>query len=58
VRDFEPRLTSLCLRPYDDGRFIVRVNGETVYDKERTDRFPHYEQDIKPRLAGKSAPQI
>ena len=51
VDDFEPQLSSLLLRPFDDGRFIVRLNGTSIYDKERTGKFPKYEGDIKPRLA-------
>lgn len=51
VDDFEFDLTALTVRPYDDGRFIVRVNGHTLYDKERTGKFPKYTDDIKPRLA-------
>lgn len=48
-------MTSLLLRPFDDGRFIVRVNGEPIYDKERTGKFPKYEDDIKPKLASRAA---
>lgn len=51
IRDFEYDLTSLCLRPFDDGRFKVLVNGSTVYDKDRTGKFPRYDQDIKPQLS-------
>ena len=51
VRDFEQALTSVVIRPYDDGRFVVRANGKTVYDKENTGRFPKYDEDIKPKLA-------
>jgi predicted Rdx family selenoprotein len=51
VRDFEPDLTSLTLRPYDDGRFVVLLNGKPIYDKDRTGRFPQYDNDIKPKLS-------
>ncbi|MGH8192202.1 MAG: Rdx family protein [Rhodanobacteraceae bacterium] len=51
IRDFEPQLSSLSLRPFDDGRFVVRVDGRTIYDLDRSGRFPKYEQDIKPKLA-------
>lgn len=51
MRNFEQRLSSLCLRPFDDGRFIVLLNGTPIYDKERTGRFPNFEQDIKPKLS-------
>jgi len=50
MRDHEERLTALTIRPFDDGRFIVIKDGTTVYDKDRTGRFPKYEQDIKPAL--------
>jgi predicted Rdx family selenoprotein len=51
VRDFEPDLTSIVIRPYDDGRFLVRVDGQQIYDKERAGTFPKYEDDIKPKLS-------
>jgi predicted Rdx family selenoprotein len=50
VRDFEPDLVSLTLRPFDDGRFILFRNGSVLYDKEKTGKFPKYEQDVKPKL--------
>lgn len=50
VRDYEPELTSLTVRPFDDGRFLVRVNGQTIYDKDRTGKFPKYSDDIAGRL--------
>ncbi len=50
MRDHEERLTVLTIRPFDDGRFIVIKNGTTMYDKDRTGKFPKYEQDIKPAL--------
>jgi predicted Rdx family selenoprotein len=50
VRDFEPDLDSLMLRPFDDGRFKVFLNGVILYDHERTGKFPKYDQDIKPKL--------
>jgi predicted Rdx family selenoprotein len=53
VRDFEPDLSSLTLRPFDDGRFVVRVNGSVVFDMERTGRFPKYPEEIKPKLEGR-----
>jgi len=40
----------MVIRPYDDGRFLVRVDGQQIYDKERTGTFPKYEDDIKPKL--------
>ena len=49
-----PDLASLTLRPFDDGRFIVFVDRDRVFDKERTGRFPKYEEDIKPILARKA----
>jgi selT/selW/selH-like putative selenoprotein len=50
IRDFEPDIESVTLRPYDDGRFIVFRDGASVFDKERTNRFPDYADDIKPKL--------
>jgi predicted Rdx family selenoprotein len=50
IEEFEFDLTALTLRPYDDGRFILRVNGDTVYDKERTGKFPKYSDDIREKL--------
>jgi predicted Rdx family selenoprotein len=50
-RDFEPDLSSFTLRPFDDGRFIVKVNGQALYDKERTGKFPKYADDIKDKLS-------
>jgi predicted Rdx family selenoprotein len=50
VRDFEPDLDSLTLRPFDDGRFILFRNGSVLYDKEKTGKFPKYEQDVRPKL--------
>lgn len=51
VRDFESDLTSLTLRPFDDGRFILLRDGATLYDKDRTGKFPKYADDIKPKLS-------
>jgi len=50
MRDFEPDLDSLTLRPFDDGRFIVYRNGKVLFDKEKSGKFPKYDQDIKPKL--------
>jgi len=52
VDDFEFDLSSLTLRPFDDGRFLLKVNGQVLYDKERTGKFPKYADDIKDKLAG------
>ncbi|GAC1322077.1 MAG: hypothetical protein NVS2B16_13410 [Chloroflexota bacterium] len=51
VQDFEPDLTSLILRPFDDGRFIVTIGAERVFDREKTGKFPNYDEEIKPALA-------
>lgn len=51
VQDFEEDLSSLTVRPFDDGRYVVRLNGSTIYDMARTGAFPKYQQDIKPKLA-------
>ena len=51
MQDFEPSIASLVIRPYDDGRFLVLLGGKTIYDKDRTGRFPKYDGDIKPRLS-------
>ena len=50
VRDFESDLTSLVLRPFDDGRFTVRAGGKSIFDKHETGRFPDYERDVKAQL--------
>ena len=50
IRDHEERLTSLTIRPFDDGRFMVIKDGTTVYDKDWTGKFPKYEQDVNPAL--------
>jgi predicted Rdx family selenoprotein len=50
-RDYELDLASFTMRPFDDGRFVVIVNGETLYDKERTGKFPKYADDIKEQLS-------
>jgi predicted Rdx family selenoprotein len=54
VRDFEPELSFLFVRMFDDGRFVVLLNGATLYDKNRAGRFPSYADDIKPGLASKA----
>lgn len=51
VRDYEEELSVLTVRPFDDGRFLIRLNGHTLYDLERTGKFPKYDADIKPKLA-------
>jgi len=51
VRDFEPELSSLSIKPFDDGRFVILLNGKKIYDKDRTGRFPNYDNDIKPKLS-------
>jgi predicted Rdx family selenoprotein len=51
VDDFEPDLSSILIKPYDDGRFIVRSDGKQLYDMDRTGKFPNYEKDIKPKLS-------
>lgn len=54
VRDFEEKLSVLTIRPFDDGRFLIRVDGEILYDMDRTGRFPKYTDDIKPKLSAHS----
>jgi predicted Rdx family selenoprotein len=51
IQDFELHISSIVIRPYDDGRFLVLLGGQTIYDKDRTGRFPKYDVDIKPRLS-------
>lgn len=51
VRDHEEELSVLTIRPFDDGRFLVRLDGKTIYDMDRTGKFPKYDTDIKPKLA-------
>jgi predicted Rdx family selenoprotein len=53
VEDFESDLSSLLIRPFDDGRFIVRADGRQIYDKDQTGKFPKYETDIKPKLSSR-----
>lgn len=50
VRDFEGSLSALMVRPFDDGRFTVRLNGKPIFQKQEAGRFPSYDQDIKPQL--------
>lgn len=50
VRDHEEELSVLTIRPFDDGRLVVRVNGQTIYDLDRAGKFPKYDADIKPKL--------
>ena len=54
VRDYEAGLSALCIRPFDDGRFIVLVNGEPIFDRRQTGGFPQYAGEIRPRLAALS----
>lgn len=49
-RDQEEALSSVTIRPFDDGRFLIRLNGQTIYDKDRTGKFPKYDSDIKSKL--------
>jgi predicted Rdx family selenoprotein len=53
VRDFEGDLSSLTLLPFDDGRFLVKADGRTIFDKDRTGSFPKYLEEIKPKLASR-----
>jgi predicted Rdx family selenoprotein len=54
VRDFELDLASIVIRPFDDGRFVVKLDDERIFDKERTGKFPKYEDEIKPRLEARA----
>jgi predicted Rdx family selenoprotein len=51
IEDFEFAISSLTLRMHDDGRFVAFADGNVLYDKERTGKFPEYATDIKPKLA-------
>ena len=53
-RDFEEELASLTITPYDDGRFVILLDGKTIYDKDRTGKFPNYDADLKPKLSSQS----
>ena len=50
INEYEPDLDALTIRMFDDGRFKVFVDGQVIFDKDRTGSFPDYETEIKPRL--------
>uniref|UniRef100_A0A831T839 SelT/SelW/SelH family protein n=1 Tax=Thermorudis peleae TaxID=1382356 RepID=A0A831T839_9BACT len=47
---FEEYIEEIALKPSDGGRFEVTVDGELVYSKHMTGRFP--EEDELVRLVG------
>jgi len=47
--ELKGRLKRLILIPSDGGRFEVSVNGQLVFSKLKTGRFPDY-QEIKKHL--------
>jgi selenoprotein W-related protein len=47
---FEEYLDEIALKPSDGGRFEVTVDGELVYSKQATGRFP--EEDELVRVVG------
>jgi selT/selW/selH-like putative selenoprotein len=44
LTEYKQRVGSLTLAPYDDGRFEVFVNGQKIYSKHATGRFPEYQE--------------
>ncbi len=49
LTEFKQKVRELRLAPFDDGRFEVFVNGEKIYSKLSTHRFPEY-AEIRPAL--------
>jgi selT/selW/selH-like putative selenoprotein len=44
LTEYKQHIGSLTLAPYDDGRFEVFVNGQKIYSKHATGRFPEYKE--------------
>ena len=42
LKEFKWEIAGLRLVPSDGGRFEVSINGELVYSKLKTGRFPEY----------------
>ncbi len=49
LKDFEYEISSYRLIPSSGGRFEVSINGELVFSKLETDRFPQ-EEEIKEKI--------
>ncbi|GBD16411.1 hypothetical protein HRbin26_01309 [bacterium HR26] len=47
---FEEHIDEIALKPSDGGRFEITVDGELVFSKHATGRFPEEEELI--RLVG------
>ena len=41
---YKQRIESITLIPAGDGEFDIRLDGEMVYSKLKTDRFPEHEE--------------
>jgi len=44
LEEFKQKVSSLQLKPFDDGRFEVFVNGAKVFSKLAAHRFPEYKE--------------
>jgi selenoprotein W-related protein len=42
VTELKARIKRLVLVPSDGGRFEVSINGQLIYSKLKTGRFPEY----------------
>jgi len=54
LTEYKQQIGSLTLVPYDDGRFEVFVNGQKIYSKHATGRFPEY-KEIRTALGQQAA---
>jgi selenoprotein W-related protein len=52
---FEKELTEVALKPGTGGIFDVRVNGQTVFSRKETGRFPE-SKELKQRVRDVIAP--
>lgn len=44
ITELKSRIKKLVLVPSDGGRFEVSVNGNLIYSKLKTGKFPEYEE--------------
>jgi selT/selW/selH-like putative selenoprotein len=54
LTEYKQRISALTLAPYDDGRFEVFINGQKIYSKHTTGRFPEY-KEIRTALGKQAA---
>jgi len=54
---FPEELESVTLKRGEGGVFEVSVNGETIYSKKATGKYPEL-ADLKPLLRQKIAPEV